>query len=122
MAKTFNQKSFIIATLRRASFRHPARTEALRAARIDRGLYKCAICSGTFKNKEIRVDHKNPVVDVKTGFVDWNTYIERLFCDSKDLQIVCEQCHASKSAVEKELRKHYRPKPVKKLNKKRLKD
>ena len=122
MAKVFNLKSFLINTLRRASFRYPGRSEAMKAARIDRGLYKCAMCSGTFRNKEIRVDHKFPVVDVKTGFVDWNTYIARMFCDASQLQIICTTCHDSKSFTEKELRKQYRPKKCKKVKQKRLKD
>ena len=37
-------KSFVIATLRRASYRWYSRTEALKNARVSRGLYKCESC------------------------------------------------------------------------------
>ena len=122
MAKVFNLKSFLINTLRRASFRYPGRSEAMKAARIERGMYKCNMCGGTFRNKEIRVDHKFPVVDPTKGFETWDIYISRMFCAASDLQIICETCHDSKSFTEKELRKLYRPKKCKKVKQKRIKD
>jgi hypothetical protein len=115
--KKTNLKSFVIALLRRGTFIWPARNEALKAARIDRGLYKCNLCKGTFRNKEIRIDHVEPVVPV-TGFTNWDDYINRMFCESDGLQVVCMTCHDSKSMVEKELRKINR----KKVKQKRKKD
>lgn len=56
----------------------------------------CVKCNK--KAKQIYADHVNPVVDVNTGFVDWNTYAERMF--SNDLQPLCRACHASKSKAE----------------------
>lgn len=108
--KEFNLKSFIINTLRRASYRHPARNEALKAARIERGLYKCAMCTEIFPKKIIKLDHKDPVVNPVTGFTTWDDYIPRMFCEASGYQVICETCHDSKTAVERELRKTYRKK------------
>lgn len=105
MAKTKSLKSFLIPILRRASLRWYGRTEALQKARVARGMYKCASCKESFGRKEVHVDHIVPVVDVKTGFTSWDKYIESLFVESKSLQVLCQYCHAGKSAVENQLRK-----------------
>lgn len=103
-------KPFVIQTLRRASYRWPARSQALKSARIERGLYLCANCKNTFKNKEIKIDHINPVVDIKTGFNGFDDFIDRLLCDADGLQILCSNCHDNKTAVEREIRKKYKKK------------
>lgn len=88
----------------------PSRGEAMKAARIERGLYKCALCSGTFGNKEIRVDHIVPIVNPQTGFTTWDDYINKLFCPAVELQIICLICNTSKTQTENQLRKIYRQK------------
>lgn len=106
--KVFNLKSFVINTLRRASYRHPARNEALTAARITRGVYRCAHCNGEFPKKEITLDHKIPVVDPVTGFTTWDDYVNRMFCDASNYQTLCTTCDDSKCATEREVRKKFR--------------
>lgn len=106
-------KPFIIQTLRRASYRWYARTVALKKARVARGEYVCAMCKVSgFKVKGVKLDHIEPVIDVKTGFTGWDDYIARMFCGPEGFQVLCDTCHKSKTTVESELRKHYR-----KLNK-----
>ncbi len=83
----------------------PPRKEAITNARVERGVYKCATCEGLFGPKEIQLDHKIPVVDEEVGFVDFNTYIERLFCDVDNFQVLCRPCHATKTFFEQEIRK-----------------
>jgi 5-methylcytosine-specific restriction endonuclease McrA len=118
--KPLNIKSFIIQLLRRGTYKWPPRTEAMRNARVERGLYKCAMCEKLFGPKSIKVDHVEPVVSTSVGFVDWNTYIARMYPeDPKQFQILCETCHDSKSAIERELRKQYKPKVSKDLTKKK---
>lgn len=97
-------KNFIIPTLRRASYRWFARSEALKSARIERGLYKCAGCQNTFRNKEIQLDHIQPVVDLKTGFDGWDSYIKRMFCNASGYQVLCDTCHDVKSDIERNIR------------------
>ena len=48
-----NLKSYITNTLRKASYRWKPRTEAMAAARVERGKYKCAYCGNIFGNKDI---------------------------------------------------------------------
>lgn len=67
--------------------------------------YKCAKCKGNFPAANVVVDHVNPVVDTMVGFVDWNTYVERMFCEADGLQVLCKPCHSDKTAQERKERK-----------------
>lgn len=96
-------KSWVISTLRRASFRFQPRNEALVRARVDRGLYKCNICSEIFKRGDVQIDHIKPVIPL-TGWDDWNGFIDRLFCDTEGFQIICTVCHDVKTTTEDTIR------------------
>jgi len=109
--KKINKKTWIMSTLRRASYRWPALNEAEKRARKDRGLYECAMCGGLFKAKEYAKDHIEPIVPYSgfpihpiTGGPDWTIIIERLFCDVENVQILCHACHTVKSDVEDKMR------------------
>lgn len=98
-------KKFLVPTLRRASYRWPGRSEALKLARISRGLYKCAICSLYFHNKEIQVDHKEPIIPLDgVGFTTWDNYVKRLLCNVSGFQILCLSCHEVKTTIENNMR------------------
>ncbi len=105
-----NLKSFIVNTLRRASFRWPGRGEAMRAARVDRGQYQCAKCGPgkTYNTKEIKMDHIIPVVDPEKGFTTWEDFINRMFCDANGYQALCNTCHDEKTDAEDAVRKQTR--------------
>lgn len=103
--KTPNHRHWLTNKLRRLSYQWPPRKQAIVNARVERGVYKCATCEGLFGPKEIQLDHKIPVVDEEIGFVDWNTYIERLFCDVENFQVLCKPCHETKTFFEQEIRK-----------------
>jgi len=92
-------------TLRRAFFRYWERTKALQAARVDRGLYRCAACLKVDKIKGHHIDHIDPVVDPKVGFIGWDEYIKRLFCSASNLQLLCKACHDIKTDKERQERK-----------------
>lgn len=104
-------KAFIISGLRAASRRYPPKYETLNDAKTTKKIntktgrlaqhYRCNICNQEFPASETQVDHKKPVVDPKKGFVDWNTYIARMFCKKSNLQAVCKGCHALKTKKEK---------------------
>lgn len=108
--KPFNKKTWLIAKLRRVSLFYPPRNEARSLARVERGMYRCAICKNTFHHKEIHMDHINPIVDVKTGWTNWDDYMERMFPDTHDLfQVLCLQCHDIKTLAEQKQRfKNYK--------------
>jgi len=97
----------------------PGRTKALQAARVDRGLYKCNGCKKIFtykdkKSKEtnVHVDHIESVIPLdgkikrlnNINRMDWNLYIDRLFVPPEKYQILCVQCHSSKTLLEDQYR------------------
>lgn len=108
-------RSFIISILRAGSRKWPQKYEALKRALIGKRLdpktgkmsnrYKCAACSNLFKADQVQVDHIHPVVDVKDGFVDWNTYIDRMYPEADGFQILCSECHSVKTQNERKMRK-----------------
>jgi 5-methylcytosine-specific restriction endonuclease McrA len=63
--------------------------------------YQCAQCGEWHMGKNIQVDHAIPVVDPERGFVDWNTFIDRLFCEKENLSVLCKTCHENKTNSEK---------------------
>lgn len=103
------RRAFVISQLRKSSYKWKYRTDAIKKARIDRGVYKCAGCFKLMGVKDFAVDHKEPVVDER-GFVDWNTYVPRMLCHTDNFQVLCKECHDIKTQKEKESRKNYRQK------------
>lgn len=73
--------------------------------RVGRGVYQCEECELEFHASEMRCDHVEPVVDPATGFVDWNTYIHRMFdVFPSGIQHLCKSCHDDKTATERAAR------------------
>ena len=97
-------KRFLVSILRRATYRWPERNAALSAARIERGLYKCAMCQGSFKKDEVDIDHSLPVVNISNGFTNWDDYIKGMFPDADGFQILCKSCHDVKTDLENTMR------------------
>lgn len=106
------KRQFICSALRKA--RWPVKFKSLNKAFVGKKVnpatkrmckaYRCAGCGGHFINAAVAVDHIEPVVSV-TGFVDWNTYIERLFVEGDGFQVLCKECHKAKTDEENEKRK-----------------
>lgn len=105
--KKINKKTWIMSTLRRASYRWPPRNEAEKLARVERGLYKCAMCEGLFRAKEYAIDHIVPVISIKDGFTTWDDVFDTLLCDVDGFQILCHPCHDQKTAIEDTMRANY---------------
>lgn len=66
--------------------------------------YRCAKCGNLFEDCNVEVDHKKeltrarwdiPMDEDVANLVPW---IETLFCDSSNLQVLCIRCHAKKTA------------------------
>lgn len=118
-----NRNGWITSKLRFISLRWPARTEALKRARIERGLYQCAMCKQSFKAKQVHVDHIEPVVPLNNDWgwmeIKWDIYIPRLLCEVEQFQILCTTCHDCKTQIEDQMRVKFREK--KKLEKKGIK-
>ena len=108
-------KSFVTSALRAASRRWPPKYAALKAAFAGRQVnaktgklamhYKCIKCKKLFIAADVQVDHIKPVVDPKKGFVSWDDFINRIFCEIENLQTLCKPCHKVKTDQEKLERK-----------------
>lgn len=125
--ESFNVRSFIITTLRGAFRKTPLYNEAKKRSKrevfisnkagdgeIRRVKFECAKCGNLFSDKvgarEIAVDHKIPVVDSERGWTDYNDFINRLYCDITNLQVLCKNCHDEKTKVETKNRVNARKK------------
>ena len=125
-AKDF--KTWLIWTMRKASYRWPPRSQAFRAAQVSRSeyvktpgpgaaasdrvrnFYRCALCKKVYARTRVSADHIKPVVDPKRGWQDWEEYLQRLFCEVKGFQIICSDCHDQKTKRERRIRTKYRKK------------
>ena len=113
-------KTFITSVLRGGYRRYPPKYEVLKEASVGKKLnkktnrqalhYVCAQCKKEYPGKEVNVDHINPVVCPKQGFVDWDVFIKRLFCEKDNLQVLCSGCHDKKTLKERKSRDNKRVK------------
>lgn len=107
-------KGFVTSVLRSGARRWGPKYECLNSAKTEKKInvktgrlaqhFRCELCESEFTQKDIQVDHKKPVVDPKKGFTTWDDFIERLFCESSNLQAICKECHSVKTAKEKAVR------------------
>jgi len=63
--------------------------------------YQCAECSQWFPEKKINVDHITPAGSLRCAD-DLPGFVERLFCEIDNLQILCSTCHNVKTQNEKD--------------------
>ncbi len=104
-------RAFITSALRSAFRKFPNKFAVLKRAfegkRINKRTgreaahYKCATCEKLYVAKDVQVDHIEPVVSPSEGFVSWDVYIQRLYCDETNLQVLCTSCHKKKTASER---------------------
>lgn len=62
--------------------------------------YQCNSCKGWFPEKMINVDHIIPAGNLNNGS-DLPGFVERLFCEIDNLQVLCSHCHDKKTSLEK---------------------
>jgi len=98
------KRRFIIQHLRRASYKWPPRNEAKKKAKVSRGYYRCAICKEVFHYKQMQLDHIIPIIPVTTGWISYNDFIKRLFCESLGFQYLCKPDHKEKTKKENQIR------------------
>ena len=100
---------FLRSGLRKMSMRYPVKQDALVLARRDkpkgaagkhRYEYQCAACNNWFKGTEVSVDHIEPAGSLKS-FDDLPGFVERLFCEVDNLQVLCHDCHQDKTNEER---------------------
>lgn len=118
-------QTFIRNQLRGATWKWKPVSEVLKEARVSKGVYLCAGCSNhvpssiVVKDKRVKnvfVDHVQPIVDPTVGFVSWDEFINRLFCERDNLQLLCGECHDHKSAEERAVAIERRKKEKNEIN------
>ena len=110
----FNENAAIRGALRRLFARSPIVQEVVQSSRKEAPRYnkdgsrhkknwvqrECQVCGAWVSSSKINVDHIVPVVSVDEGFIDWNTFVSRLFCNKNNLQRICSTCHDNKTHKE----------------------
>ena len=72
--------------------RERARIPYIGPSKRDKWRYVCEICEGVFPLKFTQVHHKIECGSL-SSFEDLAGFTKRLFCDSKDLILICKDCH-----------------------------
>lgn len=98
--------AFITSILRGGSRRWGPKFQCLNEAKTEKKVnpatgrvaqhFRCATCQLDFPQKECQVDHIVPIGTEKT----WDQFIEGLFCEKDNLQVLCKTCHKNKSLKE----------------------
>lgn len=106
--------AFVTSTLRSGARRWAPKYETLNDAKTEKKVnpktgrvaqhYQCSLCKKEFTQKDMEVDHIDPVVDPKKGFETWDKFIDKLFCEASNLQAICKGCHKIKTLKEKKIR------------------
>jgi len=100
--------SFIRSGLRQKSRWWKPITECkLKAKRLYKGPnkrqkfeYQCKSCNNWFPEKQINVDHIVPAGSLNCA-QDLPGFVERLFCETNNLQCLCTDCHDKKTKDER---------------------
>ena len=80
--------------------------DALRRTKQGPNAYKCEGCGTVFKLRDVHVDHIKPVIDPDKGWEGVQMFVQRLFCPSSELQVLCiDVCHAKKTETENKKRR-----------------
>ena len=124
MKKPMDLKTWVVWSLRKASYRWPPRNAALRASactkeqyakapgekvsKLVRNFYRCKGCALVFSRKGVSIDHIKPVIDPKKGFQGFDVYIPRMFVPVAGFQILCDKCHDAKTKRETRTRTQHK--------------
>lgn len=88
---------------------------------------KCELCHLPTPKSYMQVDHIQPVIPIGVNLenITWDELVDRIWCDTKNLQGLCEACHDIKTERERKERKDERkrtqgPKGSNKTNRKRV--
>ena len=71
---------------------------------------RCQLCGNLCPSYKAQVDHIDPVCPVMLSLnsMSFDMIYERLFCAESNLQVICPDCHLSKSNLEKTDRVYWR--------------
>jgi 5-methylcytosine-specific restriction endonuclease McrA len=66
--------------------------------------FMCQSCNKWYMEKYINVDHITPAGTLSCA-ADLPGFVERLFCEVDNLQVLCSTCHNEKTKMEKSCKK-----------------
>jgi len=102
-------RSFITSALRGAFRRWAVKFDVLKASftsvKTNRQTgrkaqhYRCSKCAKDFPQKQVQVDHIVPI----GRDLSWDEFIEKLFCERDNLQVLCKTCHKEKTKSENKI-------------------
>jgi len=100
--------SFIRSALRQAWSRYPVKHQFLKSKqrpytgsdKRTKFEYECEACKKIFKGKDVQVDHIIPAGSL-LKYSDLPQFVENLFCEASNLQLLCKTCHSKKTAEER---------------------
>jgi len=61
--------------------------------------YQCNCCKQWYPAKDVNVDHIIPAGNLQSG-KDLEGFVDRLFCEVDNLQVLCVNCHDEKTKAE----------------------
>ena len=100
--------AFIRSALRGAWAKYPVKHGVKKAVRRETGRgnshryeYPCRTCEEWFPDKEVQVDHIRPAGSLRS-YNDLPRFVENLFCEEDNLQVLCKPCHQIKTNEERE--------------------
>lgn len=71
---------------------------------------KCNECSKMEAKSNMQVDHILPVIKVSETLdsLTWDQLVDRIWCDEKNLSVICKPCHSVKTRAENKERRAYK--------------
>lgn len=127
---TKKDRELLQGALRRVFSRSELRKVALDAVKVDHSdpdrprvkkWGKCPICLIISPLYKFQVDHIDPVVPLDKSYhsMGLDETVDRMWCEQKGLQGICESCHNEKSQAERKIRNSNKPKKPKKVKEKK---
>lgn len=73
---------------------------------------KCAECGKLEPAYLLEVDHVDPIIPLNKTLeeMDWDTIIDQVWCDERNLRAVCKPCHKTKTKAENKERRELKKK------------
>ncbi len=111
MPKPFNWKSYLRSAARKIWLWSPKRREAIKLARVAKGIVTCAKCQVRMRENVkpvlFQVDHTIPASETASEIKSWDSWLNRLFeCSVTDLRVLCRGCHDEKTKSENQERRN----------------
>lgn len=110
------ERGLIKGALRRVFSRSELRRAAVAASIVDyidtsrprvKKWSRCPLCKQYIPTYLLEVDHVLPIVPVDSALehMDWDTIVDRIWCEPLNLIAICAECHKLKTQAESKERR-----------------